>query len=771
MTRETTYWMEEPVPETSAPSEYPAPWKKTRVVGERSPRVDGYDRVSGTAVYPSDIVLPDMLYGAILRSPHAHARVKRIDASAAGKMLGVGAVLTPTSVEVQNVFWPLYRGWDPVPILSTTCKFEGEPIAAVAAETPQQATDALQAIVVEYEVLPQVSDHIEALADGAPAVHDGGNTAGEPDTYERGDIAAGFADAEVVLERSYRTEYEIQAPMELHGCVVRWDGNRLTVWESLQGVFSIQAQYARILGLPLANVRVVNTFMGGGFGSKLQTSRGSIIAAVMAKKTARPVKLFVSREEAMLVTGNRPGVDMKLKAGVKKDGTLTAFEYSGLSSAGAYSEGGASLNDWLIKDLYLCPNVRCENTLVHINAGSVRPFRAPGHPQGAWMLEQMMDELAEAIDMDPIELRLKNVPTVSQVRGGQPYTSTGLKKCLVEGAREFGWDAARKAPQRSKHTRHGAGMASCLWIAGGGGPPSTVIVKLFADGSVNLNMGASDIGTGTRTVMAMVVAEELYVDPASIQIENADTRSTQWASSSGGSKTVPTESPAVREAAFNVKKQILEMAAEEHDLDASDLRLSKGSVVSRVDPSKSFPVTGLTGLRRRQVVVGVGYRGPNPEGKAVNPFAAQFCEVEVNTRTGEVKVVRFVAAHDSGRILNRLTFDNQVFGGITMGIGYALTEQRVLDHGQTGKMVNANFHDYKIPTALDVPADMSSVVIDLNDTECNTTGAKGCGEPVTIPTAAAIANAIYNAIGVRIAKGPITPDKILEMLRTQGKGA
>jgi xanthine dehydrogenase YagR molybdenum-binding subunit len=473
----------------------------------------------------------------------------------------------------------------------------------------------------------------------------------------------------------------------------------------------------------------------------------------------------------MLVTGNRPGVDMTLKAGVKSDGTLTAFEFTDLSSPGAFSEGGEGLNDWLIRDLYTCPNVRCETSFTTINAGPVRPFRAPGHPQGAWALEQMMDELAEAIKMDPIDLRLHNVPSVSQARGDRPYTTTGLEPCMVEGAKAFGWHAARTAPAQTGHIKRGVGMGACLWIAGGGGPPSTVIVKLFSDGSVNLNMGASDIGTGTKTWAAMIVAEELDVEVGRIQIENADTRATQFATSSGGSKTTPSDSPAVREAAYNVKKKLIDMAAEAHDLDPADLRLADGAVVSRSDPSKTFKVTELQGVRRQRVVVGVGYRGPNPEGKVVCPFAAQFCEVEVNTRTGEVRIVRFVAAHESGRVLNRLTFDNQVYGGISMGIGYALSEQRILDQGQTGKMVNANLHDYKIPTALDVPADMSSLPIDLHDTTCNTTGAKGLGEPVTIPTAAAIANAVYDAIGVRISNGPITPDKVLSALEAQGKEA
>jgi CO/xanthine dehydrogenase Mo-binding subunit len=759
MTRDAKYWAPEPTPETPEPSGYPAPWKKTEVVGKPLPRVDAYQRVSGAAVYPSDLILPDMLYGAVLRCPHAHARVTKLDVTAAAKLPGVVVILTPTSPETEGITWPYYDGTEPVPILSTTCTFEGEPVAAVAAETPQQAADAVRAVTVEYEILPQISDLAHATVNG------------EPQVYARGDTAAGFAEADVVLERTYRTACEIQSPMELHGCVVRWDGNHLTAWESLQGVFWMQMQYAQVLGLPLASVTVNAAYMGGGFGSKLTISRESIIAALLARKAARPVKLFLSREEAMLVTGNRPGVDMTLKAGVTSDGTLTAFEFTDLSSPGAFSEGGEGLNDWLIRDLYTCPNVRCETSFATINAGPVRPFRAPGHPQGAWALEQMMDELAEAVDLDPVDLRLRNVPSVSQARGNRPYTTTGLEPCMVEGAKAFGWQAARTAPAQTGHIKRGVGMGACLWIAGGGGPPSTVIVKLYSDGSVNLNMGASDIGTGTKTWAAMIVAEELDVEVGRIQIENADTRATQFATSSGGSKTTPSDSPAVREAAYNVKKKLIEMAAEEHDLDPTDLRLADGAVLSRSDPSKSFPVTELQGVRRQRVVVGVGYRGPNPEGKVVCPFAAQFCEVEVNTRTGEVRVLRFVAAHESGRVLNRLTFDNQVFGGITMGIGYALTEQRVLDRGQTGKMVNVNLHDYKIPTALDAPADMSSLAIDLHDTECNTTGAKGLGEPVTIPTAAAVANAIYDAIGVRITDGPITADRILMALEAQGKEA
>jgi xanthine dehydrogenase YagR molybdenum-binding subunit len=374
----------------------------------------------------------------------------------------------------------------------------------------------------------------------------------------------------------------------------------------------------------------------------------------------------------------------------------------------------------------------------------------------------MMDALAGAIKMDPVELRLKNIPAYSQAReGNPPYTTTGLKECLEEGARAFGWkEALEKASRVNAGTgpiRRGVGVASGLWAAGGGGPPSTVIVKLFSDGSVNLNMGASDIGTGTKTVMAMVVSEELGVPVKRIQIEHADTGTTQFATPSGGSKTVPTEAPAVRAASLEVRRQLLEMASRELKTDGVHLSLKEGEILSGIDPSKRIRITDLSELKRQRVILGVGYRGPNLDKKVVNPFSAQFCEVEVNTQTGETRILRFLAAQESGRVMNRLTYDNQVVGGITWGVGLAMTEARILDAKQTGKMLNRNWHDYKVPTALDVPAEVLSLPIDPGDTEANITGAKGLGEPVTIPTAAAIANAVFHAIGVRVTATPINP--------------
>ena len=769
---ELYYASDIPVPETPEPGENPDPWGDTRIVGKPVARVDGYERVSGTAVYPSDVILPGMLFGALVRCPYPNARAKRVDARKASAKPGVRAVITAGNTK-PGVTWS-YSQDHTEPFFPEHCRYEGEVVAAVAAETPYQAREAAEAVAVDWEVLPHVVDETRALEKGAPRVHSGGNQV-KKDTYERGDVTQGFEAADVVLEETYTTPCELHTPLELHGCVASWDRDRLTVWESTQGVYAVQSLVSRVLGLPLSKVRVIGHYLGGGFGSKLQAGKYTVAAALLARKAARPVKLFLSREETFLAVGNRPANHMRLKAGIRKDGTLTALDFSALGSGGAYPAGGTALVDWLVRDLYTCPNVRSETTDVYTHAGPARPFRAPGHPQGAWALEQMLDALAERIGMDPVALRLKNVPDRSQAReGNPPYTSRGLEACLKQGADAFSWEKRKQELEASPQEgplRRGVGMASCLWFVGGGGPPSTVVIKLFSDGSVNLNMGASDIGTGTKTVMALVAAEELGVRPDVIQIEHADTGTTQYATPSGGSKTVPTESPAVRDAALQVKRKLLAMAAEDLGADAEDLRMRGQGRITTRDGSREIRVTDVKGLNDRGVLIGVGHRGPNPENRVVNPFAAQFCEVEVNLKSGEVRLLRFLGAHESGRVMSRLTFDNQVYGGIVMGAGFAMTEFRVLDQKDTGKMVNKNWHDYKLPTALDTPMETVSSPVEMPDDEANTTGAKGLGEPVTIPTAAAIANAVYHATGIRVTETPINPVRLSELLARDRKEA
>jgi xanthine dehydrogenase YagR molybdenum-binding subunit len=763
------YWVEEHEFETPEPQQTPEPWGETRVVGTRRTRVDAYERVSGSARYPSDVILPGMLFGAILRCPHPHARVRSVDVSAAQALPGVRAVLsafTPLSGPM-SAHEKLIRET----LFPAECRYEGEDVAAVAADTPYIARDALRAIVVDYEPLPFVSDERDALAADAPLVRPEGNRVAAPAVYERGSVQAGFAEADVVVEEEFRTECELHTPLEPHGCVATWDGDSLTVYETTQGVFPVQNGLAAALGIPLSKVRVVGSYMGGGFGSKLSLGKYTTLASLLAKVAARPVKLFITREETFLAAGNRPPANMRVKIGAKRDGTLTAIEYAATGSGGAYQAGGTSGLDFIVRDLYRCPNVHSELQDVFMNTGPARAFRAPGHPQCAWAVEQAMDLLAEELRMDPLELRLKNIPTVSQSRGDIPYTTTGLAECLRRGAEAFGWSAARaRAADPTAPVRRGVGVAAGMWSGGGGGPPSTAIVKMFSDGSVNLNMGASDIGTGTKTVMAMIVAEELWVDPDGVQIEHADTGTTQYASASGGSKTIPTESPAVRAAAVEVKSQILALAATQLGVDKATLDLREGKVVTVSGNPQELKLTELRELRRAGVVVGVGYRGPNPTGKAVNPFGVHFCEVQVDTRSGEVEILRFLAVQDSGRVMNRTTYENQVRGAVVMGIGLGTTERRVLDRGRTGLMVNRSWVDYRIPTALDVPPLIEVLPVDLQDKECNHTGCKGIGEPATIPTAPAIANAVHHATGVRITGSPITPAKLVDALSAQRRG-
>jgi CO/xanthine dehydrogenase Mo-binding subunit len=372
-----------------------------------------------------------------------------------------------------------------------------------------------------------------------------------------------------------------------------------------------------------------------------------------------------------------------------------------------------------------------------------------------------MDALAEKMGTDPVALRLKNIPAVSQLRK-VPFTSTGLARCLEEGAKAFGWREARAKPRGKGPVVRGVGMAAGMW-GWEGEPASTAIVRLYADGSVNLNLGASDIGTGTKTVMAMVVAEELRVPIERIRIEHADTGTTSYAPASGGSQTTHVNAPAVRAAAAEVKRQVLELAAEQLTVPVGTLRLEGEAVKSAGPEPKSVAVRDLKRLQRQRAIVGVGHRAPHPAGKIALPFVTHFAEVEVDTRTGEIRVLRLLGAHDSGRPMSLLTYENQVFGGMAMAIGFSMTEARVLDR-KTGRMVNANWHDYKLPTVKDVALDHTCLPIDPKDTECNSVGAKGLGEPATIPTAAAIANAVYHATGIRVTSAPMGPVQLARQL-------
>lgn len=750
--------------QTPQPGEKIQPWGETRIVGKALPRVDAYERVSGAAEYTYDVILPNMIHAAILRSPHAHALVKNIDTSAAEKMPGVAAVLTGKS---PGADLPWYGGRSPSKLFDPHVRYEGDEVAAVAAQSQHQAWDALKAIKVTYEQLPFVIDEESALKAGAPKVQDSGNSAGDPRVSRRGDVAKGFAEADVVLEETFYTNFQIHVPMEAHGSVVKWDGDKVTIWDSAQGVYdAVLIPFASIMGMPTNKIRVICRYFGGGFGSKLELGKHTVIAALLARQTGRPVKLMLSREETLLAMGNRADAKMTLKAGVKKDGSLTALQLTNIATCGAY-QGGTTVG-FQVMELYRCPNVQVSESTFFINAGRARAFRAPGFPPGNWCLEQMMDMLAEKLDLDPVEFRLKNFTDLSQTRN-MPYSSAGLKECLLEGAKAFGWKEARAAKKSTGPIKRGIGMAAGMWQGGSGRPPYTAEVRMYSDGGVTIKTGAMDLGTGTKTAACMVAAEELGLPLETIRIENADTAVTPYAQNSGGSMTLPGLVPAVRRGAWLVKRQLFTWASETLGVPTEDLEFKDNVIISRSNPGKSQSVAKVMDAHGVRDVIGIGNREPNPANKVVMPFAAQFAEVDVNTQTGEVKVVRLLAANESGRVINRKTFDNQIFGGMTQGLGLALTEKRVLDR-QTGKMCNPNLHDYKVPTALDVPVDHQTIAVDLKDTECNIVGCKGLGEPAHVPAASAIANAIYDAIGVRPTHGPIGPKTILELLSRDQRG-
>jgi len=757
----------EPQPATPPDDTMPS-WKETNIVGKALPRVDAFERVSGKAQYTYDMILPNMVYAAILRCPHPHAIVKKVDTGAAEKMPGVVGVLTAGSPGTEIPWYGGTMGGAQSSLFDPHCRYQGEEVAAVAAQTPYQAWDALKAIKVEYEILPFVLDPEKALEPDAPKLFDSGNSTGRGMPSSRGDVEKGFEEADVVLEETFSTPVQLHTPIEAHGSVVKWEGDKVTIWDSTQGVYDASMlEFARKMKMPYNNVRVICRYIGGAFGSKLEVGKYTVIAALLARKVGRPVKCMLSREETMLCVGNRPEARMTLKAGVKQDGTLTALKFENVTTPGAYSNMG--FVSFIIQELYKCPNVVTTEIGAYTNAGRARAFRAPGFPEGAWALEQMMNLLAEKIGMDPVEFRLKNFTGISQngmMGRGRPYSSAGLKDCLIEGAKKFGWKEARAQKKNNGHIKRGFGMAAGLWLLGSGGPPYTAEVRMFSDGGVTVKTGAMDLGTGTKTAAAMIAAEELGIPLENIRIINADTAITPYASSSGGSQTLPSLAPTVRQGAWIVKRRIFDWAAEALDVSAGDLKIEGGSVVSISSPDKKKTLEELFQSKGVRDVIAIGNRDPNPADRVVMPFGAHFAEVEVNIKTGEVRVVRLVAANESGRVINLKTFKNQVYGGMTQGLGLALTEKRVMDR-KTGKMCNVNLHDYKVPTAMDVPVDHEVVPIDLEDNDCNNVGCKGLGEPGHVPAPAAIANAVADAIGIQPTHGPIDNKTILDLL---GKG-
>ena len=709
-----------------------------KIIGQYTPRVDGKLIVTGRAKYTQDLSFKDMLCGKILRSPYASAEIIGMDISQAESLPGVKAVLKLKEGRV---------------------KYEGEQVAAVAADDEKTAEEALGLIRVDYKLLPHVVAPEKAMAEGSPQVHDSANVQ-KLNEYNRGDVDKGFAEAEIIFERTYKTAVEIHHPVETHVSIAQWDEDRLTVWDSTQAIFSVRDGLARALGIPASRIRVIKMYMGGGFGCKLGVNEHTIVAAQLAKETGRPVKITLSRKENSLCVGNRPTSLITVKAGVKKDGALISLFMKNYTSGGVGR--GDRCSEPLI-DIYKCPNVKVEEFTVFTNTGASRPTRAPGHVQGTFALEGFMEELANELGFDPLDLRRKNYTSSNRGETGIPYSSKGLDKCYELGASAIGWARRNKKPGGGQgKKKRGLGVASQIWW-GAGVQGTLADVKIHPDGSVEAISGTQDLGGGTRTFMATITAETLGLEPQDITVKIGDT-TYPWAPSSGGSQTTPSVAPAIRDAAMKAAEHLKSLAAKKLNVAASDIALGNKNLFDKNNPKRSVAFQEITKELRREAVFH-GERGDLPAGFAYNSFGAHFAEVEVDTETGQIKVLKVVAAHEIGRVINKQTAESQVVGGITQGVSAALFEERVIDEN-TGKMVNPNLQNYKPATSMDSP-EIVPIFIDIVDPRINNLGTKGLGEPPRIPISAAVANAVYNAIGVHLREIPMTPDKVLKALGTK----
>lgn len=698
------------------------------VIGTRVPRKDATAKVTGQAKYACDVILPGMLFAVGVRCPHASATVLTVDASAAAALPGVRGVLSFSGKRV---------------------RFAGDEVAVVAADTLQQARDAARAIVVTYDVYPAVVTTEDAMATGAPPVFETKANVGTPRVSEKGNITQGFTEAAAIVEREYRTQVQTHSPMETHGAVVRWtDETHIEAWVSTQGTFSAQSDLASYFSLPTTNVRVYCDFIGGGFGSKIGAGSYGIDAAELSRMTGKPVRYVYDRREEQLSAGNRPDSIQKLKVGARADGTLSAIQLSGYATGG--TGGGAGFGA-PARDLYTVANYRTEEVQVYTNCGPAASMRAPGNPQGVFPLESAIDELAYKLNMDPVQLRVLN----------DPYPLR--REQFTKGAERFGWSTRNPvAGAGTGPVKRGVGVAACTWT-NGGQPGCEVWVTVYTDGRVLVQNGAQDLGTGTKTWMAMLVAEELGLSVDRVEIQMGDT-TLPYGPLSGGSTTTPTLAPPTKQAGTKARDAVAAVVAPVLGATASDLVFANNTITAPNGKSLSFTAgcAYLTGVTKVS-----GTRTDQMKFQQDTVTGVQFAEVEVDTRTGVIRVLRVLAVHNAGRILNLLTAESQVIGGVIQGMNYALYEERIMERN-LGIMLNANLEGYKIGGSKDMPT-IDAWVMDVS-TGGTSVGAVGLGEPPIIPTAAAIGNAVYHATGVRVCELPMTPTRVLKALGTLASG-
>jgi xanthine dehydrogenase molybdenum-binding subunit len=758
-------------------------------VGKRIPKADAAEKVTGKAIYIQDLKIPGMLYGKILYSPHAHARILSIDTTKAERLPGVKAVLTGYNIPL--IKFGFYK--DNVPLKANKVRSFRDEVAAVAATDPDIAEEAIELIKVEYEILPGVFDPEEAMKEGAPLIHEehvGGkekkptNVLNLPWRLVAGDVEAARKNSAYVAEDRFKVTWVNHCCLGTSGCVAQFDlKNNLTFYSNTQIPSLAQRDYTDALaamGLQGKKARVIKAVIGGAFGSKLDTYAYEYIAILLAFKARKPVKIVFSREEEFFATSPRQPAIIDIAQGCTRDGTLTFRDIRMTLDNGAYTSWGGTTPSVMmmpISSLYKVPNIRYVAKCVYTNNTYSQAMRGYGNPQATFAIDCQMDILAEMAGIDPLDFRIRNANTPGEITPQNFKINTcGLRECIDAVAQKLDW-----RQNRGRRDGKGIGMASMIHVGGGARVYKSdgcgTIIKIDDFGTVNVITGATDMGQGADTVIAQIVAEELGVRVEDVVVTHTDTDVCPWDVGAHASRTTFVAGNSARGAARKVKQMLLEVAAQTMGESPENLDIRDRTIFSKKDPEKKTPVGKA--LRSAhyttggKMVMAEYFYDPANENldrefkgnlSVTYAYGTHGVEVEVDKETGHVKILKYVAAHDVGRAINPMLLEGQVYGGAAMGIGYALTERLIL---QNGKVMNPNFLDYKMLTAKDVP-NIEPIVVETDD-PFGPFGAKGIGEPGLVPTAPAIANAIYDAVGVRIKDLPITPEKILTALKEKKK--
>ena len=744
--------------------------KEYKVIGTRPIRHDGVDKVTGRAIYGADFQITGLLHGRVLRSPHAHARIVSIDTSRAEALPGVKGVVTAQDLPTaQDKMADLGEGAVNLKYLcdnilaSDKALYKGHAIAAVAATNPHIAEEACELIDIEYEVLPPVLEVRQAMEPDAPILHENlrtsslGETGDKPTNvashlqHKKGDIEKGFDEADIVIEREFVTGTVHQGYIEPHNATALYNPDgQLTVWCSTQGAFTVREQLAEILQYPISKIKVVPLEIGGGFGGKINVYIKPV-AALLAKKTGKPVKVLMNRADVFEGTGPTPASYITVKMGATKDGKITAAQTSMAFEAGAYPGSPVGAGAMCIFAPYNTENVLIDGYDVVVNKPKTAPYRAPGATNAAFGSETVIDELAEKLNIDPLEIRLMNGAKEGDHRADGPvFPRIGFIE-TVETAKAH---PHYTAPNGKKH--HGRGVASGFWF--NIGLESSVTINVNPDGTVNLVEGSTDIG-GTRASIAMQAAEVLGIPAESVNPTVVDTNSIGYTAVTGGSRTTYATGYAAYEAAQDVVRQMSGRAAKLWDVDEANVQFADGEFSSINGKEEQISFRDLSARLGEAGGPVVGRATMNPAG-AGGAFATHVVDVAVDEDTGKVEILRYTATQDAGKAIHPSYVEGQIQGGVVQGIGWALNEEYI--YNAEGAMTNASFLDYRMPTCLDLPM-IDAVIVEVPNPG-HPYGVRGVGEVPIVPPPAAIANAIYDAIGIRMTELPMSPDRLLKAM-------